>query len=69
MLLLFYLHELLLLLLPGTDGFPDALHLLEDGLRLLRLEVIRGAGHLAVDSVWWGEISREGRRLENMKTF
>lgn len=44
-----YLHELLLLPLPGADGVADGAHLAEDGLGLLQPVTGRAVGHLLVD--------------------
>lgn len=45
-----YLHELLFLLLPRADGVPDGLNLVQDGLLIVKLDTVRRAGHLVVDS-------------------
>lgn len=45
-----YLHEFLFLLLPRADGVPDGLNLVQDGLLIVKLDTVRRAGHLVVDS-------------------
>lgn len=65
--LVVYLHELLLLLLPGADGVPDGAHLAEDGLRLLHLVAIRAAGHFLVDP--GGEEGEEAGRQSGWKVM